>query len=163
MKKLVLIAGILLISLMTFAQQSGNESYDEITSIQRIMVQAAGIVKEAENNGDLEFEIVHLQFDLILSSNWKYTYRVLSSNWTYVIYAEGETGMIEDFDVRILAEDAYGEWEEVASDVKSDFGAMVAVSPSVPTNYAIGVKAASFSPGFAGGHYYLMIAHKKPE
>lgn len=161
MKKLLamiilLVAGIVGMN----AQTSGNAAIDEVTSIQRIMLQASEYVLACEN--DLQLEIVHLQFDLIIGNEWKYTYRTLSNYWTYVLYAEGEKGMVKDFDIKILKEDQYGDWNEVTSDTKGDFGGMVAVTPLISTRYAIGIKAAAYEEGLSGGHYFLIVAHKKP-
>jgi hypothetical protein len=145
-----------------FAQTNGNDAYTEITSIQRIMLQASEYVMEAENN--LELEIVHLQFDLIMGGDWKYVYRTLSKGWTYVAYAEGETAMVRDMDLRLMKQDPITEeWTEISIDTKEDFGGMCAVTVSETAQYAFGMKVATYESGFSGCHYFLFVAHAKPE
>jgi len=163
MKKLlasVAISFALIIS--TFGQTiSGNPAFDEITSIQRILLQASEEVLYAENT--LEMEIVHLEVDLVLGKDYKYMYRDLSKGWIYLMYAEGENMMVNDLDMKILKQNAYTEeWEEVISDTREAFGAMCLVEVTESTRYAIGIKVAEYATGFSGCHYFLIIAHQRP-
>lgn len=143
-----------------FAQT--NKVYNEPTSIQRIMLQAAKHVMEAES--ELNLEIVHLQFDLIIGNEWKYTFRNLSNNWVYLIYAAGEKGQVIDLDLKILKRNIdSGEWEDVIIDESSKSDAGVLVSPNEFAQYAIGIKSAKYSEGYRGSHFFVLIAHEKPE
>jgi len=152
---------VLFTCVVTFGQKSGNEAYNEITSIQRIMLQASNQVLSAEN--ELDLEVVHLEFDLILGSNVKYTYRTLSGGWTYIAYAEGETVMTDDIDLYMYVQnDITGEWVEVMKDNRDDFGAICSYQVSVTGNYRFAVKVGKYAEGFTGCHYYLLIAHRKP-
>ena len=161
MKKLfVLTFAILFAGVFGMFAQT-NETYYEMTSIQRIMVQAAEEVVGAEN--ELNMEIVRLEIDLILGTEWKYTFRTLSSSWTYFIYAEGEVGQVNDLDLKVMTMSSVtGEWEEVVSDVREDFGGMVIVTPTETRQYAIGVKIAEYDESYTGSHYFILVAHEKP-
>jgi len=162
MKKLKLMIALLFIGMIGLFAQDDNPSYYEQTSIQRIMVQSAENVVLAEN--DLSMEIVRLEIDLILGTDWKYTFRTLSSTWEYTIYTEGESGQVSDMDLRVMTRSSVtGEWEEVTSDTDADFSALVTVKPLETRQYAIGVKAAEYYDGYSGSHYFVIIAHDKPE
>jgi len=162
MKKLTLMIAMLFVGVIGLFAQTENESFYEQTSVQRIMLQAAEEVVSAENT--LNLEIVHLQIDLCIGTEWKYTFRNLSSSWTYLIYAEGENTQIVDLDLKVMTiSSVTGEWEEVASDVTSDFAGGVTVSPTEGRQYAFGVKAAEYVEGWSASHYFIMIAHKKPQ
>lgn len=159
MRKLAFIVAILFSGIFRlFAQPS---DIDEPTSIQRIMVEAAEYVIQAEN--ELNLEIVHLEFDLILQNDWKYMFRNLSSSWNYIIYTAGETGQVLDMDLKVLVLNEYtNEYDAVDEDVTYDRDAAIIVSPSKSAKYAIGVKAAEYSAGYSGSHYFILIAHEKP-
>jgi len=159
MKKLTFIIAVFFVGFMgLFAQE--NKSYTEITSIQRIMIQAAEEVVSAENN--LQLEIVRLEIDLIIGTDWKYTFRNLSSNWTYLLYAEGEEGQVKDLDLKVLTQSSVtGYWEEVASDETSEFAGIVTVTPTENRQYAIGVKVAEYDNGFNGTHYFINNIYNK--
>jgi len=162
-KSLVLAFAILFAGVFgVFAQTNGNDAYNEITSIQRIMLQASEYVMVAEN--ELELEIVHLQFDIIIGNDWKYVYRTLSKGWTYIAYAEGETEMVRDMDLRLMKQDPVtGEWTEISIDTSEDFGGVCAVTVTETAQYAIGMKVAAYESGFTGCHYFLFLAHARPE
>ena len=167
MKKLTFIISLLFIGMIGLLAQNQyskeeNPAFYEITSVQRIMVQAAAEVMEAENK--LGMEIVRLEFDLILGNDWKYSFRNLSPNWTYLVYAQGENIQTADLDLKVMTRNSVsGDWEEVTSDTRENVAGMVAVSPTEGRQYAIGVKIAKYKEGFTGTHYFIMIAHKKPE
>ena len=158
MKKFyALFLGIFL-SLSLFAQ---NPAMSEITSIQRILLQASESVLQAENQ--LQQEIVHFEIDLLTGNDYKWTYRFLYPGWTYTIYAEGEEGMISDADMKIMVQDPDSEeFYEVCKDEKEEFGAFLQLQPPRALRYAIGVRAAKYKEGWSAGHYYFMIMHPKP-
>jgi len=153
----IMIAGTMGMS----AQNEDNPAYNEITSIQRVMIQGAEEILEAENT--LDMEIVHFQVDLIMGDDWKYTYRNLST-WTYLLYAEGERLMVSDLDMNIMKQNPITEeWSEVKSDVREEFGALCVIEVNEPARYAIGLKIAKYKPGYSAGHYFLIIGHARPE
>lgn len=158
MKKIwILLVGIF----FSISLYSQNEAMGEITSIQRILLQASESVLQAEN--DLQQEIVHMQFDLITGNEYKWSYRIMYPGWVYTIYAEGERAMVIDTDLKILvqAEDT-GKWYDVTEDERTEFGAIVQIQPPKVLRYAVGVKAAKYKEGWNGGHYFFMIMHDKP-
>jgi len=148
--------------LVTFGQKPGNEAYNEIISIQRILLQASEEVLDAEN--EMALEIVHLEVDIVLGKEYKYIYRNLSKGWTYIMYAEGENVMVRDLDMKVLKQDPItDEWYDVGEDNKENFGAIFATKVEETARYAIGIKVAAYEEGFSGCHYFLMIAHARPE
>ena len=164
MKNLLSIVLALFTCISLFGQNptNGNEAYKEITSIQRIMIQASEEVLEAENN--LDMEIVHLEVDLLFGSKVKYIYRTLSSGWLYLAYAEGENVMVKDLDMEMSRQDPQtGEWSVVMTDTKEKFGALCAAEVTETARYRFGVKVASYVEGFSACHYYILIAHQKPK
>lgn len=162
MKKLILsLIGIFLFVASYTQEKNTNTAINEIYSIQRIMVEASEVVIEAENI--IDQEIVHLQFDLILENDWKWTYRILHEGWSYFIYAAGERIMVKDLDMKIMVQDSEsGEWYEVDKDEKTDFSAALYITPDKSKRYAFGIKIAQYKEGFSGTHYYIMIMHPKP-
>lgn len=167
MKKLFIIL-ISIISLPLFAQGTfeipeGNEAIGKVTSIQRIMLEASEQVIDAEN--ELNLEIVHLQFDLILKNDYKWMYRTLYPDNKYIIYAAGESVMIQDLDLKVMWQHPdTGEWTVSYEDDRAVNSAYALAEPSgAPLRYAIGVKVASYKEGWKGGHYYIMIAHPLTE
>ena len=162
MKKLITLLLGLILAVSVFAQREGNEAMNEITSVQRILLQASESILEAENN--LNQEIVHLEFDILRGTEYKYVARILHPGWTYTIYAEGESGMVEDADIKIMiqAPDT-GEWHDVCKDEKDEpGGAFIQLQPPRALNYAIGVRIRRYAPGWSGAHYFFMIMHEKP-
>jgi len=163
MKRMMMSIAILFALMITFGQTiEGNAAYDEITSIQRIMLQASEEVVTAEN--ELGMEIVHLEVDLLIRDNHKYVYRNLSAGWTYLIYAEGEVGMVNDFDLKVMKQDPITEkWMEVCSDTRPDFGAICVIKVEETARYAINVSVGAYANNFTGCHYFILIGHAKPE
>ena len=153
MKRIKMLAILFLIGTMgIFAQKS-------LTTMTTAMVECAEVVQEVED--DLDMEIVHIQFDLVTNTEWKWTYRDLHKGWTYVIYAAGEYVKVADLDIKLKQLNIYtNEWEEVAEDVTSDFSGVVGVSPPITGRYAIGIKVAEFEDGYNNTHYYILIAHE---
>jgi len=161
MKKLSLFILGLLIFLFSYGQKDANQSINEIYSIQRIMIEASEVVIEAENY--LQQEIVHLQFDLILGNDWKWTYRNLYEGWSYFIYAAGESLMVEDLDIKIMVQDEETKkWYDVKEDIKEDFSAAAYITPTKNQRYAIGIRISKYKENYSGTHYYIMIMHAKP-
>ena len=152
------------ISILSHAQEppAHNQAIKKVTSIQRIMLQASQEVMDAENS--LNMEIVHLQFDLINGTDWKWTYRTLHPGWIYAIYAAGENGMISDLDLRVeWQHPETKEWTLVQENTDPDNQALIIAKPQgAPLRYAIGVKAAKYANGFSGGHYFILVAHAAP-
>ena len=161
MKKVILALFLFIFSFFVYAQRPGNEAMNEITSIQRVLLQASESVLVAEN--DLSQEIVHLQVDLITGPEYKYAFRTLHPGWTYTIYAEGQREMVLDTDLKIkVYADDTNEWYDVIADETTKFGAIVQINPPKALRYAIGVKAAKYKSGWEGAHYFFMIMHIKP-
>lgn len=108
--------------------------------------------------GELEQEIVRMEFDIITSS--KDTFRSLSSNWNYGILAFGDF-RIKDIDIRLYKWE-YDEWRLVEKDNSNDSSAFIYIKPNEDGNYKITIKAYSFEEGYRAGHYGLIIFHEAP-
>ena len=153
-------AVIIFAAMFMFGQT--NDAFNEITSMQPILLQLSQEVVSAET--ELNMEVVHLEADLLLGNDWKYTFRNLSKGWTYLIYAEGQAGMVADLDLQIKRQNPLtDEWIDVGSDTKDSFGGIYLLEVTQSARYAFGVKVAKYAEGFTGCHYFILIGHAKPE
>ena len=160
MKKSLMTAVFILTAMFMFGQT--NDAFNEITSMQPILLQLSQEIVSAET--ELNMEVVHLEADILLGNDWKYTFRNLSKGWIYLVYAEGQVGMVVDLDLQIKRQNPLtDEWINVGSDTKETFGGIYLLEVTQSARYAFGVKVAKYAEGFTGCHYFILIGHAKPE
>lgn len=134
-----------------------NSKADDGTSMTPIMQRANELVQILEDDKDQE--IVRMEFDILTTT--KSTYRNLSASWTYSIVAFGDY-RFQDIDVKVYRKTSSGQWKEVASDDDESSIALVSVSPKTDGEYRIDITAFSFTEGYSGGHYGLIVCHDAP-
>jgi len=160
MKKTLMTIAFIFAAMIMFGQT--NDAFNEITSMQPILLQVSEEVVTAET--ELNMEVVHLEADLLLGNDWKYMYRTLSKGWTYLAYTEGQIGMVDDMDLKVMKQNPITEeWYDVVTDTKENFGGIAVFEVTETARYAFGIKVAKYTSGWTGCHYFLLIGHAKPE
>jgi len=153
-------AVIIFAAMIMFGQT--NDAFNEITSMQPILLQLSQEVVSAET--ELNMEVVHIEADILIGNDWKYTFRNLSKGWTYLVYAEGQAGMVTDLDLKVKRQNPItDEWVDVVSDTKETFGGICLLEVTEGARYAFGVKVAKYNEGWTGCHYFVLIGHAKPK